>query len=936
MFDPKVREDVFPFICENPECQQAYGQEEFKDLLRLWGVVYADCGNFIYQGITCRKCKKTSLKPLPRDNPLVDLRDFIIVPNSNPAANTWEQFIQRERMADEHDFLKFKSIPAWEDETIGYVDLVNRYPSDSYALYTTPGVPYLMMIPGDVERKQEKENETGEIQLRRLYPDTPRFRNLLVCLSPSRISRVEIDEEGVSPKWSEGDPKQLGEKSIAWIEILKQTAGESLREAVRSRLAERGDADFDENLFQEALERNLWLSEYDPTETLEHLSTQVGFEETIWQHFQDAVRPVIYPICTEIALERDRNKALGWTKRVAKEKALFVDGPMGLGKVYALPEALVENEALSAIIFMPTHRLCQEIVRYLKIRIAQKKGLKYWKHFDYENGFLKRDLKRELLQKEVYYVDSLNEKECPYYEELAAGYRQHWTFNKDTCEDCEKKAYCRFISHQERAPFSRIIVATHYEYAPFCENPNLCKWFKQGVDEKRDAVGRDVFALAEDFIFSRCYQPLILDEAKTKEFLTKSTEFLSPFDKAGKAIGHVDQLFKEITKCDDTAITPPVNATFRFSNAMVKNWKKSFHHSQLSIPEALRDVGRVEDYLQWLEHAIRLGVVVERKNGSLLVHFPNPTAYNLSKLPAHAFFDATMPEDHLVEKKLQDIQFEQMTLDIKPFGRIRVTQNGEIDLPGKSQGEKAQKVQEFIQDLLREQGKDHRYFFVASETTIKGYLKGFLEKEYPELDPVVVSYGGLDHGGHRAKDCDIAVVLGGFRPSEGVEVAMALEWIRDILSADGCTPTESTLWAREETTGERVYKDDYALVGQLTKSLQFSEQRRALALTHYIIHDVDFYILSKDPVSDYEPFLSLGEAGEPRAEIAPHRFRRSDSKYQQVKQAVLDWLKENHAATVTQIHRNTGIRRGTVGEHLKQMEKENALVRKGKKYVLPS
>ncbi|MDY6953994.1 MAG: hypothetical protein SWE60_21020, partial [Thermodesulfobacteriota bacterium] len=369
MFDPKIREDVFPFVCENPECNEAYGQEEFKDLLRLWGVVYADCGNFIYQGITCRKCKKTSLKPLPRDNPLVDLRDFIIVPNSNPAANTWEQFIQRERMADEHDFLKFKSIPAWEDETIGYVDLVNRYPSDSYALYTTPGVPYLMMIPGDVERKQEKENETGEIQLRRLYPDTPRFRNLMVCLSPSRISRVEIDEEGLSPKWSEGDPKQIGEKRIAWIEILKDTAGESLREAVRSRLAEKGDADFDDHLFQEALERNLWLSEYDPGEALAHLSAQVGFEETIWQHFQDAVGPIIYPISTEIALERSRHKVLAWTTRAEREKALFVDGPLGLGRLYALPEALVEDETLSAILFMPTHRLSQEIVRYLKIRI---------------------------------------------------------------------------------------------------------------------------------------------------------------------------------------------------------------------------------------------------------------------------------------------------------------------------------------------------------------------------------------------------------------------------------------------------------------------------------------------------------------------------------------------------------------------------------------
>jgi hypothetical protein len=936
MFDPNIREDAFPFVCENPDCKQAYGEEEFKDLLRLWGVVYADCGNFIYQGITCRKCKKTSLKPLPRDNPLVDLRDFIIVPNSNPAANTWEQFIQRERMADEHPFLKFKSIPAWEDETIGYVDLVNRYPSDSYALYTTPGVPYLMMIPGDVERKQEKENETGEIQLRRLYPDTPRFRNLLVCLSPSRISRVEIDEKGVSPRWSEADPKQIKEKRIAWMDILKATAGESLRAAVKRRLAAQGHTDFDDNLFDETLERNLWLLEYDPSETLERLSTQVGFEETIWQRFQKAVRPVLYPVCTEIALAREKEKLLAWTTRVDKKKALSVEGPMGLGRGYALPEALVDNEALAAIVFMPTHELCQEMVRYLKIRIAQKKGLKYWNHFEVEGGFADRNLKRELLEKEVYHVDALNEKECPYYDALIAEYGHDWTFNKDTCEDCEKKAYCRFISHQERAPLSRIIVATHNEYDPFYEQPGICKWFKKGMERKEDAVERDIFACAEDFVFSRCYQPLVLDKEQTEAFLTRSTALVSNFDKADQVLGHVDRLLKEINACDHTAITPAVDATFRIPNPLIQEWKEFFHHPHLSIPETLHGVARVEDYLHWIEHAIRLGVVVERNNGSPLVYFPNPKAYHLLHLPAHVFFDATMPEAPLVEEKLQDVQFEQTTLNVKPFWRVTVTQKAPIDLPSKREGEKEQAVKEFVHDLVRERGKDHRYLFVAPETIIEGYLRGFLEQEYPDLHPVAVSYEGFESGRDHAKECDIAVVLGSYLSPEGVEIAMALGWIRDTLPDVRCIPTESTLWTWEESTGHRAYNNDYAVVGQLATTLRHSKQRQALALTRYILHDVDFYVLSKDRVSDYEPLVRFGETAESGKEALPSRFRRSDSKYEQVKQAVFDWLKENDAATVTQIHRKTGIRRGTVGEHLKQMEKENVVVRKGKKYVLPS
>jgi hypothetical protein len=37
---------------------------------------------------------------------------------------------------------------------------------------------------------------------------------------------------------------------------------------------------------------------------------------------------------------------------------------------------------------------------------------------------------------------------------------------------------------------------------------------------------------------------------------------------------------------------------------------------------------------------------------------------------------------------------------------------------------------------------------------------------------------------------------------------------------------------------------------------RLSEQRQALARTRYIYHDVDFYIISKDRVTEYEPFFS--------------------------------------------------------------------------------
>jgi len=948
VFDAKIREDIFPFICENPECEERYDLEGFKALLNLRGLVYADCGKFVHQGITCRKCMKTSLKPIPRDNPLVDLRDFIIVPNTNPAANTWEQFIQRERAADEHDFLKFKAIPAWEGETIGYVDIINRYPSDSYALYTTPGIPYLMMIPGDVERKQESENESGEIQLRRLYPDIPKFRNLLVCLSPGRLSRVELLQEEVAPKWSESDsPREIREKKAAWIEILMDTAGDSLREAVRNSLEPHGLADFDDSTFQEALERNLWLFEYDPTEDLARLSTQVGFEETIWQHFKDVVRPVIHPMCTEIALGQDRDAVLGWTNSFEKGKALFIDAPMGLGKAYAIAEGLAENRALSAVIFMPTDRQCREIATNLKISIAQKQGLKYGQFFEYEEGPVQTGLKRDLLEKEVYYVDSINKTECPYYDGLIDGYGRNWAFNQDTCDNCEKRAYCRFISHLERAPLSRIVVATHHEYDQFYKEPAMLRWFKGGLAKEEEAVPRDLFVVDEDLVFTTCYQPVVLDSHQIGTFSEKVIEFLSLHDDGKQALRKVRSLFAQIKKCHETAITPSIDPGFAFPQKVVEDWKKSFHPQPLVLPQVLHHVGEGGDYLEWIEHAIRLGLVVSSEDqsrdkgkkpsqkGLTKAYFPNPAAFDLSRLPPHVFFDAMVPEEGFLEKKLQNVTCLPMATQVKLPWQVRIMQNVNTDLPGQGSRQNELKVKQFVGDLLKELGNDHAYLFITSETVKEGYLLPFLEEGFKELDPVIAQYGDL-MGMSNAGDCDVAIVLGDFVPSEAVEIAMALEFIQDKLPKNQLTPTQSKVWTWKEGKDHRAYKDDYAVIAGIAQGLRFSEQRKALALTRYLFHDVDFYVLSKDRVSDYEPFLPKAETDQYRADIFPPKSRRTDSKYDRVKKAVFDWLNDHDVATVTAIHRGTGIRRGTVAEHLKQMEEDRELVRDGKRYTLPS
>jgi len=103
-----LREDLFPIACVH--CKKQYDVEAFIEAIDLTGLVYADCGDIIFQGITCtdEKCNKTNLWQFPRTNPLVDLRDFIIAPNFvDVRTNIIEQVIERERDEHDNDFLRF-------------------------------------------------------------------------------------------------------------------------------------------------------------------------------------------------------------------------------------------------------------------------------------------------------------------------------------------------------------------------------------------------------------------------------------------------------------------------------------------------------------------------------------------------------------------------------------------------------------------------------------------------------------------------------------------------------------------------------------------------------------------------------------------------------------------------------------------------------------
>jgi hypothetical protein len=64
MADMKILDSVLPFKCDNPDCGKEYDQEKFAKALSFWGFIYLtdDDNEAALVGLTCTKCKKTTLK----------------------------------------------------------------------------------------------------------------------------------------------------------------------------------------------------------------------------------------------------------------------------------------------------------------------------------------------------------------------------------------------------------------------------------------------------------------------------------------------------------------------------------------------------------------------------------------------------------------------------------------------------------------------------------------------------------------------------------------------------------------------------------------------------------------------------------------------------------------------------------------------------------
>ncbi|MCU0613463.1 MAG: hypothetical protein MUD09_00110, partial [Desulfobacterales bacterium] len=654
--------------------------------------------------------------------------------------------------------------------------------------------------------------------------------------------------------------------------------------------------------------------------------------------------------CTETYLDKSRVELSKWINDVQKGRALFVDCPMGVGKTYSIAKVLAERTDLSAVVFMPTLKLCRKLIDEIKgnivsnnpsvinddsgddieFPVCDSEGEYITDEFDFPYMTFMPDF----LEHEVFLADGINKHECYNFDKIIKRYSLNWIQKGDICQQCEKKLECRFLNHETKALKARIVITTHRQYDHFIKSKKLKFWAKDG--NIKNGVPRNLFIVDEDILISKCYQPYSLSKKELKDFTKLLSAFIANFEFDDDISTKLDLLVGQVVNCETTSFLKPIDPAFYFSNEIRETWKEEYPHIHCVFPEDDSEPLFVGNHLDVIENAIKYGVVVQKYGKVHQVYFNNSTSYDLSNLPPHVFFDGTMLAPEFLEHKLKGVEFKKTSIEVKSLWNFRVRQNINTDITKKAVFRDQPLVEELITDLLTELGPRIKYLFLSNKTIKSVYLEKFLKKTFPYYFCRMGYFFNL-RGINDAQDCNVGIMLGSALPSDAIEVAMAIELIQDSLPDRSKTELENNFWVWEGSKGHRSYKDQYQTIERLAKAYRLSEQRQAMARSRYLFHDVDFYVLSKDPIGGedgYEPYAEVIDEAF-REDLFQPRKERIDSKYEEVKAYVLDWLKTHSTVNATEISKNYRIRRQTAGHYLKRMF-ENKIITKttATKYAL--
>jgi hypothetical protein len=383
-FDMFNTTGCLPLVCDNPACSCLIDADAFETAVWAYGLAMADCGETVYQGTTCPKCKRTVARAFPRDHLLTEPSKFIAVSIPHPRQNLVEQVEDKAAYIAGTSRLGFHWIPAWDEKDITHDKLVGHI--SRYKQPQRPHYPPVVMTSEEFERRLEQENrlmamdDSPETYIRRFYPDVPKYRNILTVLAPGQ-ALVNATTNMIHYEGDSDTEQQIRKR--AWLGLFEDAWGREVIKTVQERINLAGFCHWQLGDIESGIYREVRKVIDDQLfdECRNKLQQVGGGWRPLLSHLEEHAEDIIQSACVELMafgeIEGKRAELSTWLDHVEKGQALFVDAPMGLGKSHSIKEALTENLKLSAVIFMPTNLLCEEMTLHLKVRIARKKGLPF-------------------------------------------------------------------------------------------------------------------------------------------------------------------------------------------------------------------------------------------------------------------------------------------------------------------------------------------------------------------------------------------------------------------------------------------------------------------------------------------------------------------------------------------------------------------------------
>lgn len=539
-------------------------------------------------------------------------------------------------------------------------------------------------------------------------------------------------------------------------------------------------------------------------------------------------------LATHVYYHKHRERLSSWIKEARDCDALLVQAPLGLGKTMAISSALMENTKMSAIIFMPTTRMCKEM-------------------YDLFEGT------------DVFCIEGINPRNCDKFYSIMEQYNlkdfnRHYVCNR---YKCEKRRRCRLIKQYEEARDHRIIITTHAQYKRFVQVDDDRLWNKNGK-----SVERDFFVIDENIVSTRFMHPVEVPMAE----LNRDCNILEDGSFEGPVAKNMKKLRDKVVELRESSLMAPIDRDFFISDKDREEWLELIKTTRAFNKQKIRNL---IEYYCW---AIRNGFTVRMKElrsfepmqQVLYLHNVERPYQELKekcgkKTPKHVFFDATefraddIFKEYFPADRVKKLSFD----DVKSLGLLRVHHVNNENLSRTSflfnTGKKREKTEAYLNHIIEKHGTKINYFVITTSAHEKHiveyferrkiYLQGDPRKQRSSNGYLVICHYGNQKGINDARHCRVGILLGTyFKPVE-VNAASSLPHIRDLLDRDYKINGEVVHY---NMTG-RVYEDRFSsTLGAIDNWIRSIEHEQGMGRTRHLYHDsVDFYVVSRDEVKDY-------------------------------------------------------------------------------------